>query len=87
MSDVQQTETGADQNALRNNIPVGESRELKVAAVHQLADGSWVIAAWVSEDDVDTDHCTVEDGLRPAKGDMLKFTHRESTHDLFVTKA
>lgn len=86
MTDVQQTESGADQNALRYNIPVGESRVYEVAAVKQLPDGSYVIAAWVAEDDIDLDHCTVAEGVTPVKGKALSFEHK-ADGTVFVSEA
>jgi hypothetical protein len=72
MSDTKQTETGADQNALRTNIPVGESRDYKVTAVH----GTVVAAQVTDEPDFDADNCVfVPEGFRPAKGQMCKFSH------------
>lgn len=84
--DTVQTESGADVNALRNNIPVGESREYKVAAVHAIPD-AFVVAAWVSETDVDADTCVLTDpgtDWRPKKGDMAKFTRKDETGALVI---
>lgn len=75
MSDQAQTETGADVNALRNNIPVGESREYTVAAVKPLAAGNYLIGAWVTDDDVDLDEVNVAEGVVPKRGENLLFTH------------
>lgn len=72
MSDTPQTETGADVNALRNNIPVGESRDLKVTAVH----GTVVVAQVSDEPDFDGDNCVfVPEDFRPTKGQMCRFSH------------
>jgi hypothetical protein len=73
--DKVQTESGADVNALRFNIPKGETREYVIVASKQLPTGSeWVIAAQVAEDDVDLDTCVVK-GWRPVKGETGAFTH------------
>lgn len=80
MSDTQQTETGADQNALRNSFSVGEKRELSIAAVHQIDADTFVIAAWIKNDeDVDTDICTVKtEGWKPRKGDIGIFERTDT---------
>lgn len=73
--DKVQAESGADVNAIRFNIPKGETQEFVIVAAKQLPTGSdWVIAVQVSEDDVDMDTCTVK-GWTPEKGDTGAFTH------------
>lgn len=73
--DKVQTESGADVNALRFNIPKGETKEYVIVASKRLPTGSeWVIAAQVSEDDVDLDTCVVK-GWEPKQGDTGAFTH------------
>lgn len=70
-----QKESGADVDAIRFNIPKGETKEYVIVAAKQLPTGSdWVIAAQVSKDDVDMDTCTVK-GWTPSKGDTGAFTH------------
>lgn len=70
-----QKESGADVDAIRFNIPKGETKEFTIVAVKQLPTGSdWVIAAQVSEDDVDVDTCVVK-GWRPSQGVKGAFTH------------
>lgn len=81
-----QTESGADMNALRNNIPVGESRDYKIAATHMIP-GFVVIAAWVSDTDVDVDTCVLADtgtDWRPKKGDLARFTRTGADGALVV---
>jgi hypothetical protein len=82
MSDVEQTESGADVNALRYNIPVGESREYVIAASRQISADVFTIAAVVSGEgerhDVDVDNCTVPAGTHPMKGETWVFTHNEA---------
>lgn len=73
--DKVQAESGADVDAIRFNIPKGETQEFVIVAAKQLPTGSdWVIAVQVSKDDVDVDTCTVK-GWAPSQGDTGAFTH------------
>lgn len=75
VGDTVQTETGTDVNALRFNIPKGETKEYVIVAAKQLPTGTdWVIAAQVSKDDVDLDTCVVK-GWTPSTGKTGAFTH------------
>lgn len=71
MSDQQQPATGADVNALRNNVPLGESRDFEVTAVNDMT-----VAARVSgEPDFDADNVTfVPEDYRPKVGVIARFT-------------
>lgn len=72
MSDQEQSVSGADVNALRNNIPVGESRDLEVTSIH----GTTVAARVTNEPDFDADNVTfVPEEYRPAVGETARFTH------------
>lgn len=72
MSDVQQQETGADKNALRTNIPLGESRDFEVTSVN----GPTVAARVTGEPDYDADNVSfVPEDYRPAVGEIARFTH------------
>lgn len=87
MDDQEQTATDSDVNALRNNIPVGESRDYKVAAMgisdsetENKRDNVRVIAAFVTESDVDVDNCVLAEGARwPKRGEVARFTRTEKT--------
>lgn len=71
MSDEVQTESGADVNALRNNIPAGETRDFEVTAVH----GTTVAARVTGEPDFDADNVTfVPEDYRPEVGHIARFT-------------
>lgn len=84
--DKVQPATGADVNALRFNIPKGETKEYVIVAAKQLPTGTdWVIAVQVSEDDVDMDTCVVK-GWTPAKGETGAFT-RTLNGELICRKA
>lgn len=70
--DQAQTETGADVNALRNNIPLGETRDFEVTAVH----GTTVAARVSGEPDFDADNVTfVPEDYRPEVGVIARFAH------------
>lgn len=74
MSDVKQSESGADQNALRNNIPLGETRDYEVTAVH----GTTVAARVSGEPDFDADNVVfVPEDYRPEVGVIARFSHVE----------
>lgn len=80
MSDEQQVESGPDLNALRNNIPVGESAVFRIAAFHKTPDGTVVVAAIVNQEsyDVDVDVCTLDpESAELAKGIEARFTRTE----------
>lgn len=73
--DKVQTASGVDVNALRFNIPKGETEEYVIVAAKQLPTGThWVIAAQVAKDDVDIDTCVVK-GWKPSKGKKGAFKH------------
>lgn len=74
MSDQKQTESGADVNALRNNIPLGETRDFEVTAVR----GTTVGARVSGEPDFDVDNVSfVPEDYRPEVGVIARFTHVE----------
>ncbi len=74
MSDAKQTETGADVNALRNNIPAGETRDFEVTAVR----GTTVAARVDGQPDFDADNVTfVPEDYRPEVGQIARFKHVE----------
>jgi hypothetical protein len=80
MSDEQQVESGPDLNALRNNLPIGETVVWRIAAFHLLPDGKAAVAALVSEApyDVDVDVCTLDpESAELAKGIEARFTRTE----------
>lgn len=93
MDDNQQTQTDGDVNALRNNIPVGESRELKVAAIGvsdseqaNKRDGVRVIAAFLESGDVDVDNCRLAEGSEwPKRGEVARFTRVDEFGPLEVS--
>lgn len=77
--DVEQTETGADENALRTDFEVGEQKDLVIENAKELPTGEWVINAKVGEQDCDMD--TVKNmtpSYIPAKGDTWKFMRTET---------
>ena len=75
MSDEQQTESGANVNTIRKNVPVGESRDFIVTAVH----GENVVAKVAADGpDFDGDNVTfVPEDFRPEVGSVAHFTHIE----------
>lgn len=74
-NDKIQEKSGVDVNALRFNIPKGDTVEYKIVAAKQDPSGAyWTIAAQVTKDDVDIDQCVVK-GWKPSQGDTGAFTH------------
>lgn len=72
MSDQPQTETGADVNALRNNVPLGETRDFEVTAIN----GQTVAARVSGEPDFDADNVSfVPEDWRPTVGEICRFSH------------
>lgn len=78
MSDTQQTESGADVNALRNNFEVGDSKVLTVKNLKQIDAETWVVTAEVEEGDNDTDTCKSEGGYEPTVGEKSLFVRTEA---------
>lgn len=87
--DQEQTETGADVNALRNNFQVGEQKDLEIVQVAQDDDGDFVVNAKVAEGDADKDKVkSVTDGRFPKQGEIWKFTRTEEGMTMaFVSEA